>query len=728
MQVLLLLIEQAGKTVTKDQIFERIWGGKFVADDILSVTISKIRKALNDKARSPTFIKTLPGEGYVLIAQAQRIDKQEGAPSDNKKIGRIVIAGFFLLILAGMTWYFIALEDPPPAGQLPISSIAVLPFDDLGSEKENQYITDGLSDAIINQLSQNKSLKVISRYSSFNYRGEYRPAEIGKALDVEVLLDGSVQIVGEKVRVNIRIFSTDNGQQLWSKTFDSDGRDIFTFQDHISNNIQEIVNPDFRSPVETGKSIDAQAYEWFLLGQYHWRQRNPESLEKAVTYFEHSLALEPDYVDAHVGISVTYHFLHSYGNWTEEQAYEAAMPHVNRALALNPNSASALSAKGLILTGKAGYLSHLEQDVSALYQQAHIAFQRALELESNAMTHLWYSALLWRTGNESDVLHHMNKAIELNPLSASLKRRFSFALYQFGKVDSARRMFQRALLMEPNYVSRHIEYGQINRYSPELISEMSAWHHASPDLFTECSSDEYCEHLAFMYLSLGANEAADKILSKMDAKHLHFRVSLAAIEASAKGDELAALQKVEQVTQLQSHLHRPQKIFDYAVAQYRAGKFEQAKASLLRLHPRLLEEASITLEDISADNYQALMLYAANLSRLSQHSEAEYLFHQILSYLETDRVFDRTEVAFNRAQIHSQLGNTESALTYLESALNMGWMETFSKEWWSLSNDHFLLPIREESAFQSLLNMHEMRKEALRKAITPTLNSIPDAL
>ena len=728
MQVLLLLIERAGQTVTKDQIFEQIWAGKFVTDDILSVTISKIRKALNDKARSPTFIKTVPGEGYVLIAQAQRVESQEGAQSENKKIRRISIAGFFLLILAGMIWYFIPLKPPPPSGQLKISSIAVLPFDDLGSEEVNQYITDGLSDAIINQLSQNKYLKVISRYSSFNYRGEYRASEIGKALDVEVLLDGSVQIVDEKVRVNVRIFSTDNGQQLWSKTFDDNEQDIFTFQDNISKNIQKIVNPDFLPPVETDKSIDAQAYEWFLMGQYHWRQRNPESLEKAVTYFEYSLELEPDYVDAHVGISVAYHFLHSYGNWTEEQAYEAAIPHVNRALELNPNSAAALSAKGLILTGIAAYLSHLEQDVSQLYQQAHNAFQRSLELQSNAMTHLWYSSLLWRTGNESGVLQHMNKAIELNPLSASLKRRFSFALYQLGKVDSARRMFQRALLMEPHYISRHIEYGQINRYSPELISKMSAWHYASPDLLSNCSSIEYCEHLAFMYLSLGANEEADKILSKMDAKHFHFLVSLAAIEASAKGDELEALHKVEQVAQLQSHLRRPQRIFDYAIAKYRAGKFEQAKGSLLRLHPRLAGDSSITTEDISADNYQVLMLFAATLSRLLQNNEAEYLFHQILIYLDTDRVFNRTEVEFNRAQIHSQLGNTESALKHLESALNMGWMETFSKEWWSLSNDHFLLPLREESEFQSLLNMHEMRKEELRQAIAPNLNEMPGSL
>ena len=108
----------------------------------------------------------------------------------------------------------------------------------------------------------------------------------------------------------------------------------------------------------------------------------------------------------------------------------------------------------------------------------------------------------------------------------------------------------------------------------------------------------------------------------------------------------------------------------------------------------------------------------------ARNGEAEYLFHQILIYLDTDRVLELTEVEFNRAQIHSQLGNTESALKHLESALNMGWMETFSKEWWSLSNDHFLLPLREESEFQSLLNIHEMRKEELRQAITRNLNEM----
>ena len=341
MQVLLFLIQHAGEQVTKAQIFEHVWKGSVVADDILSVSVSKIRKALGDNARSPTFIKTLPGVGYVLIAEAKKIDRTEHKSTNKIKSSSLYIAVFTLLLTVSLgivyldtDFYFT--DEEVISNQFNIKSIAVLPFDDLSAEQDNQYFTDGLSDAIINQLVQIKSLKVISRYSSFTYRGKYNPSEIGQALKVDTLLDGSVQTVAEQIRINVRIFSTKDGQQLWSKTFTFDNENVnsFKLQDNISAAIQEIIQPDSNPASDPTRSINAQAYEWYLMGQYHWRQRNPKSLNKAVTYFKHSLELEPDYVEAHVGLSITYAFLHDFGNWSEIRALDTALPHIKKALAL----------------------------------------------------------------------------------------------------------------------------------------------------------------------------------------------------------------------------------------------------------------------------------------------------------------------------------------------------------------------------------------------------------
>jgi len=259
MQVLLFLIQRAGETVTKGQIFEHVWKGSFVADDILSVAVSKIRKALGDNARSPTFIKTLPGVGYSLIAEVEVITpteqvkiKETGSSSLYKsgisksgisKSGLYVGIITILLIVTSWALYLINIDEGSSTNPISINSIAVLPFDDLSAKQDNQHFSDGLSDAIINQLSQIKQLKVISRLSSFTYRGKYNATEIGQTLQVDSLLDGSVQTMGEKVRINVRIFSTENGQQLWSKTFDSDSLNSFKLQDKISATIQEIIQP-----------------------------------------------------------------------------------------------------------------------------------------------------------------------------------------------------------------------------------------------------------------------------------------------------------------------------------------------------------------------------------------------------------------------------------------------------------------------------------------------------
>jgi len=735
MQVLLFLILHSGEEVTKGQIFEHVWKDSVVADDILSVAVSKIRKALGDNARSPTFIKTLPGVGYTLIAKVQKIDKPEQGRSNRIDFSRLnkpsITIGIItlLLIAISLAMYFINTDEESLAHRININSIAVLPFDDLSSTQDNQHFTDGLSDAIIDQLSQIKSLKVISRYSSFTYREKYNTTEVGQALQVDTLLDGSVQTMGEQVRINVRIFSTKNGQQLWSKTFDSDTHNSFKLQDNISATIQEIIQPDYvprdgspsSKPAET---IDAQAYEWYLMGQYHWRQRNPISLSKAVTYFKHSLELEPDYAEAHVGLGITYAFLHTYGSWHEKKAIEAALPHIMKALTLKPNSPTALAAKGMLLSEKAKAASG--ELKSSLYQQAEQAFIRSLELDNNATTHRWYASLLKQLGKQSQVIQHLNQAIELNPLSASLKRTLSKYLLSIGKVDSAQKMYQGAFILEPDHFSHVIESTHIFRHTQKSIIALAEWQSANPELFTRCSSDEYCEQLVLAYLSIGAVDAANSVLTNMGPKHRHFLNSLDLINFGLKREEQKILSVKERLA-----LHRPNSrsvLFDLAVAQFRAAKFSQAKTSLLQLYPNWRNKADIGLNDITADNYLALVLYAATLSKLDEKEATALLLHKVQTFLKKDRVFDKIQAEFSLAEINAQLQNTTQALQHLATALDMGWLESNHREWWSLQNNHLLQPLFDEAEFKLLLKQHQQKLNELREQVTRKLSTISSSM
>lgn len=732
MQVLLFLILHSGKQVTKGQIFEHVWKDSFVADDILSVAVSKIRKALGDNARSPTFIKTLPGVGYTLIAKVKKLDKSEQRCSKRIDFSSIykpsITIGIItlLLIATSLAMYFINTDEDSLTNRININSIAVLPFDDLSSSQDNQHFTDGLSDAIIDQLSQIKSLKVISRYSSFTYREKYNATEIGQALQVDTLLDGSVQTMGEQVRINVRIFSTKNGQQLWSKTFDSDTQNSFKLQDNISATIQEIIQPGFSPSSKPAETINAQAYEWYLMGQYHWRQRNPISLSKAVTYFKHSLELEPEYADAHIGLAITYGNLHHFANWSEKKSFDKSLPHIEKALALKPNSPTALATQGMLLTLKAGYETGFADADSALIQQAHQAFSSSLALDDNATTHRWYSLLLKKLGNESQVIQHMNKAIKLNPLSAPLKRSFSKYLHSIGKPDSAQRMYQRALTLEPNHLSHVVDSTHVFRNTRQSITAMAEWHSANADIFTNCSSDEYCEQLVLAYLSIGAKDVANNILANMGSKHGHFVNSLNLISFGSKGEKQSILSIKERIAF--HRLNRRSALLELAVAQFRTTKFKQAKSTLLKAYPEWDKPESITLSHINPDNYTAMVLYAVTLLNLEEKQSAEGLLRSLHTFLKQDKVFDKIQAEFTLAEVNAQLGDLSEAIAHLAAALEMGWLETYDWEWWSLQNNHLLRPLFEEPGFKLLLKQHQEKLNELREQVTRMLSTISSSM
>jgi len=727
MQVLLFLIEHAGETVTKGDIFEHVWKGSFVVDDILSVAVSKIRKALGDNARSPTFIKTLPGVGYCLIAKVQEIDTPEQGRSQKIKSSNIYISIIaLLLIVSALAMYFVNTDEDSVTDQINISSIAVLPFDDLSSAQNNQHFTDGLSDAIINQLSQINQLKVISRYSSFTYRGEYNATEIGQALQVDTLLDGSVQIMGEQVRINVRIFNTNDGQQLWSKTFDSENQNLFELQDKISTAIQAIIQPnsvqiDGPPNLKQTKTISAQAYEWYLMGQYHWRQRNPQSLMKAVTYFKHSLELEPDYAQAHVGLAITYANLHRYANWHEKKAIDKALPHIESALVLQPNSPTALAAKGMILTLKANYEIGFDYTNEALTQQTEQAFLDSLALDDNATTHRWYSSFLKRFGKQSQVIEHLNQAIDLNPLSASLKRSYSKYLRSIGKPDSAQRMYQRALILEPDHFSHVIDSSHVFRHTEQSILAMAEWQSANAELFTSCSSDEYCEQVVLAYLSIGANEIANNVKAKMGAKHGHFLNSLDLIDFGLKGEEQKILVNKERIASY--YPNRRSALFDLAVAQLRVGQLKQAKITWLKLYPEWHTPSAIKLTDIKADNYLALVQYAVTLLKLDEQQAAEILLQNLQIFLKQGKVFDKIQAEFTLAEINAQLNNSKQALLHLATALDMGWLASNNREWWSLPDNHLFQNMHEVPEFNLLLQQHQEQLIELRGKVARKLQA-----
>ncbi|BDX08138.1 winged helix-turn-helix domain-containing protein [Planctobacterium marinum] len=722
MQVLLFLIQHAGQSVTKEQIIQHVWKESVVNEEILSVAISKIRKALGDNARKPTYIKTLPNLGYSLIAGVTAINglEQEQQVLSNvlgfKRSGRLyyTLAATLLLIIIVFAVHFVS-SDNKPEQIIAIDSIAVLPFKDLSAAQNNHFFTDGLSDAIINQLSQTKSLKVISRYSSFNFRGNRDPFTIGNALKVEALLDGSVQESEGQIRINVRIFSTFDGRQLWSKSFDSTSEDVFYLQDQISDDIQRAIQPNAKALARTSKKINSQAYEWFLMAKYHWQQRTPTALSKAETYLKHSLELEPNYADAHVGLATTYGHYHYYANWSDVEAVNKALPHIEQALALEPESPAALAVKGMILTLKSNYTPNPQP----ILQEAQRAFKRSLEIEDSATTHHWYSVLLKRIGEEALVIKHMERAISLNPLSAPLKRIYSRYLALRGKLDTAQKMYHRALLLEPGRDSNLIESTFVMRNTPNLVVDLAQWHSNHSELFEYCSSDAYCEQAVFSYLSVGQRAEADKILARMPAKHQHFKDSLALIDHGLKGLENHAVVLLEQLSAKHPHNHKYR--YSLAIALFRAGLYRQAKTAIVNLYP---DWSNTTLGDpieVTSDNYSAMVLYGASLLKLKEQELASLILNSVREFLSLNEVQDKAQIELTLAEVNALLGYTDRAVKHLSKALNHGWLETFDREWWPLQDNHLFKSINTHPDFISLVKEHHTRLAKLSEQISEEL-------
>ena len=724
MQVLLFLIQNSGQNVTKEQIIEHVWKETVVNEEILSVAISKIRKALGDKARQPTYIKTIPNVGYCLITNAQPLvenTQPQEAPLDtlilqtnNRKpyfIGGMIL---LLAIIFIVTFYRIY-QEPENDSHIAISSIAVLPFEDLNENKDNIYLTEGLSDAIINQLSQSKPLKVISRDSSFNFRGNKDPSIIGNALKVEALLDGSIQQSAGQIRVNVRIISTFDGRLLWAKSFDSQNTNVFNLQDMISRDIRHAIHPNSQPHFSTNKKVDSQAYEWFLMAQYHWRQRTPTSLSKAENYFKHSLELEPNYVDAYIGLAITYGQFHHHANWSAKESVDKGLPYVEQALALDPNSPMALAAKGMLLTIKGSY----SKAALPIFNEAQALFIRSLELEDNATTHHWYSSLLNQMGKEALVVKHMEHAIALNPLSASLKSTYSGYLAIRGKLDTAQKLYSRAQILEPDNDASIIKSTHIFRNTPSSIIAIAEWHLNHSELFEYCSSDEYCEQVIFSYLSIGQDKEANKILARMASKHEHFKHSLKLIDYGLKGDLINAVSLLKQLSEARPNNYKYN--YSLAIANYRAGLYEQSKASLLHLYSNWHNALAV---EVTTDNYLALILYGATLLKLNEQENAHIVLNNVEQFLLLNRVQDKAQTEMALAQINAQLNQPTKAIEHLNKALNLGWIETFDREWWTLQDSHLLKPIQNQIKFKNLVQEHQKSLNELSMQVSSSLKDL----
>jgi serine/threonine-protein kinase len=396
MAVLQRLADAGGEVVTREELFEAVWPGVIVTDDALTQCIVELRKAFGDSARQQAVIRTVPKVGFCLVPPVRR---------------------------AG--------DDVPV--------IAVLPFVNMSPDPEQEYFSDGISEELINLLAKTPGLRVISHTSAFSFKRRPTPIpEIARRLGVTHVLEGSVRQSGDRVRITAQLVETRSDTHLWSRNYDRDLSGIFSIQDDIAQRVVGKVRATLLRNVPKSAPVDPEAYRLFLLGRFHL---NAYDFPAALENFRRSIAIEPNFAQAHVAIAAYYGGRTFFGELPPREGYARISEALERALDCAGGSA------GVDRPLAEKYFYH-DWD----WAKAEAAFERALErVPSDAHCYQLYAWFLTAMRRWDEARDRVERALALEPLSPAVYLTASNIEYFAGRHRRAIEHCHRALELSPEH-------------------------------------------------------------------------------------------------------------------------------------------------------------------------------------------------------------------------------------------------------------------------------------
>ena len=318
-------------------------------------------------------------------------------------------------------------------------SIAVLPFVNMSSDKENEYFSEGITEELINALANIDGLRVTSRTAVFALRGTTESVQkIGADLGVETLLEGSVRRDGTALRVTAQLINVRDGYHLWSKTYDRELKSIFAVEDEIARSIADALQRKLVGVKPPTANV--QAHDLYLRGRYFWNQRSSEGIRKAAGYFEQAIALDPNYALAWAGLSDALALRSDYDTGSAPRTLPKAKEAAQRALQLDPGLAEAHASLGLV--------AHFDFDPPTAMRE----YRAALDLRPDfAMARKWYADELAITGSAQEARTQYEQALRDDPTSLIVNYSVALAKMFDRDYESAGRLFRKTLEMDPTF-------------------------------------------------------------------------------------------------------------------------------------------------------------------------------------------------------------------------------------------------------------------------------------
>jgi len=373
----------------------------------------------------------------------------------------LLVAGLALSLLAGaiILTNVGGLRDRLFAGNRPprIESLAVLPLENLSRDPEQDYFADGMTEALISELSRISNLKVISRTSVMRYKGTRKSLqEITQDLHVDAVVEGSVQRGGQRVQIRARLIQGATETRLWGNSYERDLRDVLALQSEIAegiaNEIKAGVTQQNWARQANARQVNPMAYEAYLKGRYHWYKRSPESLNKSLQYFQEAIERDPNYASAYSGMADSYNLLGwaLIGVQPPREAFPRAKSAARRALEIDDRQAEAHAA-----------LAWTSYVYDWDWQTAEREFKRALELNPRyAPAHIWYSHYLESVGRLEESFAESKRALDADPLGLIINVHLGWYYLFTRKYDLAIEQLQKTLELDPNFILARMFLGQ----------------------------------------------------------------------------------------------------------------------------------------------------------------------------------------------------------------------------------------------------------------------------
>jgi TolB-like protein/DNA-binding winged helix-turn-helix (wHTH) protein/Tfp pilus assembly protein PilF len=477
--ILAMLLERPNQLVTREELQKKLWSSDTFVDfeQSLNAAIRRLRVALDDSAESFRYIETLARKGYRWVApiegtaravavNAQPTEVTNTERRQGRSATRIAIGGALGLIILIIAWG--ALRSRPAPGRL---MLAVLPFQNLSGDEQQEYLADGMTEEMITQLGglNPQRLGVIARTSAMRYKAAHKDtSQIAQELNVNYLLEGSVRRQEQRIRVTARLIQASDQADIWADSYDAEISDILKVQSEVARAIAGQIRMQLPRQAEQRLSgtprVNALAHDAYLQGQQAWNLRDKEGTARSIQQFQHAIEIDSNYAAGYAALARAYALSPVSGLMPASEAMPKARDAASRAIALDDSLAESHSMMGFIK-------AHYEYD----WPGAQHEFQKALQLNpSDSLAHLFYSnSYLSPLGRHDEAIAEMKTAIVLDPFSPRIQSFLGRTYIWARRYDDALSHLRNTTGMFPSFAIDHQRLAHLYAYREEYDKAIS---------------------------------------------------------------------------------------------------------------------------------------------------------------------------------------------------------------------------------------------------------------